>query len=223
MKKVLLAILAIFTILGTVVCLGVAIFYQPKTETVYHMSTASISSMKERTLFYIEDLEVLERYAFKTIEQPSDEDGQPKEAIYHIYDASQPMDEFTLLYEYYVVKFADAEKEYIAALTVSAGKDVALENTPVSITACVNAFPASTDDDQLGKLRQAALDDCATRTGIAKANVTFGYQAKDPIARLDAIDQDTTEVKLTMGITGLILAAFSVWFILIYLKKVNGF
>ena len=189
------------------------------------MSTASISQMQERTVFYIEDLEVLERYAFKTVEERSDADGQPEESVYYVYDASQPMDEHTLLSEYYVVKFADEEREYIASLTVSADMAVPLENTPVHITACVNAFPASagTDSDQLGQLRTAALEDWAQRTGTQKANVTFGYQAEDPIARLDTIKQDTNEVKLAMGITGIILAAFSVWFVLIYFKKVSGF
>ena len=56
MKKVLFSILALFTVLGTIVCLGFAILYQPKPETVHHMSTASISQMRERTVFYIEDL-----------------------------------------------------------------------------------------------------------------------------------------------------------------------
>lgn len=225
MKKVLFSILALFTVLGTLVCLCFAILYQPKPETVHHMSTASISQMRERTVFYIEDLEVLKRYAFKTVEERSDADGQPEESVYYVYDASQPMDEHKLLSEYYVVKFADEEREYIASLTVSADMAVPLENTPVHITACVNAFPASAgkDSDQLGQLRTAALEDWAQRTGTQKANVTFGYQAEDPVARLDTIKQDTNEVKLAMGITGIILAAFSVWFVLIYFKKVSGF
>lgn len=225
MKKVLLAILAIFTILGTVVCLGVAIFYQPKPETVYHMSTARLSEMRERTVFYIENLEVLERYAIKVIQENDGSNGMPEDSAYYVYDASAAVDEYTPWAEYYVVRFTDREKEYVASLTVSAGKNISLEKLPVSITACVNVFPASADasEDKLGKLRQTALESCAQRTGAEKAAVTLSYQAESADHLQSAIAKDAAEIKLAMGITGTILAAFSVWFILIYLKRVNGF
>lgn len=225
MKKVLFAILAVFTILGTVVCLGFAVFYRPAQETVHDMSAATISGLNERTAFQIEDLEILERYAIKVIQESDGGNGMPEDSTYYVYDASAAVDEHTLWAEYYVVRFTDREKEYVASLMVSAGKDVSLENIPVSITACVNAFPASSgaDDDKLGQLRQAALEDWAQRTGAEKATVTLGYQAESADLLRSSVDKDATEIRLAMGITGVILAAFSVWFILIYLKKVNGF
>lgn len=225
MKKVLFAILAVFTILGTVVCLGFALFYRPSQETVYDMSEAGISELTERATFQIADLEILERYAIKVIQESDGSNGMPEDSAYYVYDASAAVGEYTPWAEYYVVRFADREKEYVASLTVSAGKNISPEKLPVSITACVNAFPASAgaDEDKLGKLRQAALESCAQRTGAEKAAITLSYQAESADHLQAAIDKEAAEIKLAMGITGAILAAFSVWFILIYLKRVNGF
>ena len=67
------------------------------------------------------------------------------------------------------------------------------------------------------------MESCAQHTGAEKAAVTLSYQAESAEHLQSAIAKDAAEIKLAMGITGTILAAFSVWFILIYLKRVNGF
>jgi len=125
-KKVLFAILAVFTILGTVVCLGFALFYLPSQETVYDMSEASLSELTERATFQIADLEILERYAIKVIQESDGSNGMPEDSAYYVYDASAAVDEYTPWAEYYVVRFTDREKEYVASLTVSAGKNISL-------------------------------------------------------------------------------------------------
>ena len=86
---------------------------------VENASNANISDIDDYTILYVENLEVLKRYAFETVYEYRDSEGSYTDTTYYVYEDSQPMDKHELFAEYYIVKFCDKNnKEYIERLIV---------------------------------------------------------------------------------------------------------
>lgn len=210
-------ILSVLMIIGAVMCLIFSVMYQENPGQVAYITELDVSRAKETVTVYIEELEVLERYAFQTIHEHEDSDGIYSDVQYYVYDASQPMDSNRLFGEYYIVKFRDKTGEaYITSLSVSASKTVAptLHGAPVTISACVGMQPLQADgaftnnnDIELHALREAALDAYSQKTGIRRANVTLGYQEETVSQYQKGFAQDVSSAKTVALVFGILLAA----------------
>ena len=231
MKKkpsVFLTILSILMIIGAVECLVFSLLYQESPDQVGTITEIEISQAKASSKMYLEELEVLERYAFQTIYEYEDSEGIYSDVTYYVYEDSHPMDRNQLFGEYYIVKFRDKTgTEYITSLSVSAYRSVAplLAEAPVTIPACVgvrpieNRYPENSNDRELYVLQEAALDAYAQESGISRAPVTFGY-LDDTIAEYQqAFEQDVASAKITALVFGLILGAGGVLLLVLPRKK----
>lgn len=231
MKKglsVFLTIVYVLMIIGAVECAFFAIVYSGDHITVENASAINISVLDEHTVLYVEDLEVLERYAFQTVDEYQDSEGSYSDTTYYVYDASHPMDGHELFAEYYIVKFSDKTgKEYIASLSVSADDHIApaLKNTPLQISACVSALPGANtaflnaNDKQLAELREAALNDYAQKSQTERAHFTLGYQAESIAQYNEAAEKDVASTRVLMAILGVTLLAAAIWLMRFVRKK----
>lgn len=210
-------ILSVLMIVGAVMCLIFSAAYQDDPGAVAYVTDLDVSRVKESASVYMEELEVLERYAFQTIHEHEDSDGIYSDVQYYVYDASQPMDSNRLFGEYYIVKFRDKTGEaYITSLSVSAFKRVApsLRDAPVTISACVGMHPLQEDsaftnnnDLELHALREAALDAYAQKTGIRRAGITLGYQEERVSQYQEGFERDVSSAKTVALVFGILLAA----------------
>lgn len=231
MKKgiaVFLTIVYVLIVIGAIECAIFAIVYKGDNIQVENASDMNISDIDEYTILYVENLEILERYAFETVYEYRDSEGSYTDITYYVYEASHPMDEHELFAEFYIVKFRDkTNKEYIASLSVDADDDIAssLKNTPLQISACVGAAPFSNtafsnaNDKQLRELRETSLNNYSQQTQIEKANITLGYQAES----IEQYDQDTEKdviiSRVLMAIFSVVLLAIAIWLMRIVRTK----
>lgn len=94
MKKglsIFLKIVSILMIIGGVECLIFSATYQESPKKVEHASDIIVSDITDYSVLYIEELNVLERYAFKTKDEYKDSEGTYTEVNFYVYDASSPM------------------------------------------------------------------------------------------------------------------------------------
>lgn len=231
MKKgiaVFLTIVYVLIVIGAIECAIFAIVYKGDNIQVENASDINISDIDEYTILYVENLEILERYAFETVYEYRDSEGSYTDITYYVYEASHPMDEHELFAEFYIVKFRDkTNKEYIASLSVDADDDIAssLKNTPLQISACVGAAPFSStafsnaNDKQLRELRETSLNNYSQQTQIEQANITLGYQAES----IEQYDQDTEKdviiSRVLMAIFSVVLLAIAIWLMRIVRTK----
>lgn len=231
MKKkpsVFLTILSILMIIGAVECLLFSLLYQDSSNRIGSSTEMDITQAKAAAAIYLEDLEVLERYAFQTVHEYADSEGIYSEVTYHVYEASQPMDGNHLFGEYYIAKFRDKTgTEYITSLSVSAYRPVAplLAKAPITISACVgvrpieNMYPQNTNDQELFVLQEAALDAYARESGISRAPFTFGYLDDAIVEYQQSYEQDVFSAKVIALVFGVILGAGGVLLLVLPRKK----
>lgn len=231
MKKgisIFLTIVYVFMIIGAVECGIFAIMYKGDNIKVENASNINISDIDEYTILYVENLEVLEQYAFKTMYEYRDSEGTYTDTTYYVYEASHPMDKNKLFAEYYIVKFRDKNnKEYIASLSVAADDDIvsSLKNTPLQISACVGASPVSsttllnTYDKQLRELRETSLNNYSQQSQIEKAHISLEYQAGNIEQYNRNAGKDAVESRVIMAIFSVILFAVAIWLIRVVRKK----
>ena len=223
MKKgisIFLRIVFVLMIIGAIECAIFAIVYQGDAVQVENASDISIADINEHTILYVENLEILERYAFKTVEEYRDSEGTYVDTTYYVYEASHPMDNHELFAEYYIVKFCDKNnKEYLASLSVAADDDIAgsLKNTPLQISACVGAAPLSnsallnTYDEQLKELRKTALNHYSQQSQTEQAHISLGYQAESIEQYNRDAEKDVVSFRVMMAILSVVLLAGAVW------------
>ena len=232
MKKrtlVFLTVVYVLMIIGAVECAIFAILYTGDNIKVENVSDINISNIDEHTVLYIEDLEILERYAFETLYEYRDSEGGYTDTTYYVYEDSHPKDEHELFAEYYIVKFCDkSDNEYVASLSVSASDDVAslLEDAPLQISACVGAVPISSstvlsneNDKQLIELREDSLNKFSEKSQIERANVTLGYKAESIEQYNQDTGKDVVTTRVIMAIFSVVLIAVAVWLIRICRRK----
>lgn len=235
MKKglsVFWTIVSVLMIIGAIECGIVAAVYTGDQRAIENVSDISISDIDEHTVLYVEKLEVLERYAFQTVDEYQDSEGSYSDTTYYVYPASHPMDKHTLFAEYYIVKFTDKTgKEYVASLTVSAEDDIAssLRNTPLQIGACVGAAPyansafSNTNDKQLAELREASLKNYSQHSQAESAQITLGYRAASIAQYEKAAAKDAASTRVLMAVLAVALLAGTVWLIgFVRRKKQKG-
>ena len=230
MKKgisIFLTIVYVLMIIGAIECAIFAITYKGDNIKVENASDINLSDIDEYTILYVENLEILERYAFKTVYEYRDSEGTYTDTTYYVYEASHPMDKHKLFAEYYIVKFRDKNnKEYIASLSVAADDDIAssLKNTPLQISACVGASPFSsttflnTYDKQLRELRETSLNNYSQQSQIERTHITLGYQAENIEQYNRDTEKDVVEVRVMMAIFSVALLAVAVWLIRVVRK-----
>ncbi len=69
--------------------------------------------------YHIEQLYVLEKYAFITADEYEDIESGYSDITYRVYTADQPMDKYELFEEYYIVMFQDNSGEFhLASLSI---------------------------------------------------------------------------------------------------------
>ena len=210
-------ILSVLMIVGAVMCCVFSAAYQDNPGAVAYVTELDISRVKETVTVYIEELDVLERYAFQTLYEYADSEGIYTDVKYYVYEASHPMDDNQLFGEYYIVKFKDKTgTQYITSLSVSAYKDIGptLKNAPVTVSACVGMQPVqgpnsftNSNDRELYDLREAALDAYSQKTGIRRANVTLGYQEETVSQYQEGFEQDVSSTKTVALVFGILLGA----------------
>ncbi len=230
MKKglsVVLTIVYILMIVGGIELLIFSSTYRESTPKIKEISKINISDITDYTTLYIENLEIIERYAFKTEDEYKDSEGTYTEINYYVYDAMQPMDDNELSSEYYIVKFKDKSgKEYVSSLSVSADKTIAkkLKNCPLSTSACVGAAPISSNkllnsyDVKLSDLRDSALTEYANNFEVTCANITLGYQNETIEQYQTEFQKDVTSAKIISLIFGLVLLSGGIY-VMMYVRK----
>ena len=212
MKKVLSILLILFGILSLVM----GLLYQETPKQIQNMDVVDISEIRETSTFFVEDLEVLQRYAFETVHEYEDSESGYSDTDYYVYSDSQPMDKNDLFGEYYIVKFTDKTgTEYITSLSVLANKDIApsLRNGPVRLDACVGASLIAetkllnSNDKDLHRLREEALDAYARESQLPRANITLGYQTRTVQDNLQQQEQDVRSFKTSNAVLGAAMLA----------------
>ncbi len=233
MKKgisVFLTIVYVLMIIGAIECGIFAIMYKGDNIKVENASDVTISDIDEYTILYVENLEVLERYAFKTVYEYRDSEGTYTDTTYYVYEDSHPMDKHELFAEYYIVKFHDKNnKEYIASLSVAADDDIAssIKNTPLQISACVGVSPISsttllnTYDKQLHEIRETSLNNYSQQLQAEKAHISLGYQAENIEQYNRDAEKSVVETRVMMAIFSAVLLAVAVWLIRVVRIKNN--
>lgn len=229
MKKgtaVFLTIVAVLMLIGAVECGIIAIIHNGESSKIEDGAKIDISDIDEYTVLYFEELEVVGRYAFQTADEYSDSDSGYTDTTYYVYEGDQPMDSHELHAEYYIVKFSDSSNEYITSLCVAADQDVdSLKNTPVRISACVSAAPASNsslqneNDKKLQELREDALDAYAEDSGIERVHVTFSYQAESAEQHQSDMEKDVVIVRVILAVASVGLVVGGVCLIRFVRKK----
>lgn len=210
----------VLMIIGAIECAIFAIVYKGDRIEVKNATTINILDINEYTVLYVENLEILERYAFQTVYEYRDSEGTYTDTTYYVYDAFQPMDKHELFAEYYIVKFNDKTgKEYIASLSVDADDDIALSlrNTPLQISACVGVSPVSTatflntNDKQVHELRESSLSKYSQQSQIESAHITLGYQAGSIAQYNQEAEKDIVETKILMTVFCVVLLSVAIW------------
>lgn len=214
--KIFLKILAIFLLVAAVELLLITILYREKPVEIQNMADVNVSVMEQYSTVYIDELYILDRYAFETIHEyrKDYETGYSSDPVYFAYEGSQPMDKNELFVEYFVVKFTDQSgKEYVASMSVLAGKrySPSLKELPLKISAVAGAgIPSDGDiyfdfddsnDAKLFRWKTAALDKYAESLQIPQAGITLGYQAEN-IQHLQALQQREDRSFRISGVVG---------------------
>lgn len=220
-------ILSIFLIVFGVLSLVFGLTYQETPRDIQNMASVDITEIRETSTFFVEDLQVLSRYAFKTVHEYEDSESGYSDTQYYVYSDSQPMDNNDLFAEYYIVKFSDKTgTEYITSLSVLAGKDIApsLRSTPVRLDACLGAALIAeekllnSEDEDLRRLRAEALDACARESGLPRAQIKLGYQTRSVAENLHQQGREVTSAKVTNIIFGGAMLAAGI-FLLVKAKR----
>lgn len=231
MKKglsVFLKIVSILMIIGGVECLIFSALYQETPKKIEDISDIVVSDITEYSTVYIEELDVLERYAFKTKDEYKDSEGTYTEVNYYVYDASSPMDDNELFAEFYIVKFLDKTgQEQLASLSVSSDKDIAesLNKCPTTISACIGVSPVSNSqllnsyDKELRQIREQSLLEYSTKSELPEVNnITFGYQNESIEQYQKEYQNDVTSAKIITLVFGIILIGGGIA-LFIYVQK----
>lgn len=218
MKKglsIFLKIVSILMIIGGVECLIFSATYQESPKKVEHASDIIVSDITDYSIVYIEELNVLERYAFKTKDEYKDSEGTYTEVNFYVYDASSPMDNNELFAEYYIVKFRDKTgQEQIASLSVSSDEEIAtsLSKCPTTISACIGVSPVSNSkllnsyDKELKQIREQSLLEYSTTSELPQiSNITFGYQNESIEQYQKEFESDVKSAKIIALVFGIVL------------------
>lgn len=112
--------------------------------------------------YYIEQLQILERYAFKTVDSYESTDGYSDDT-YYAHRGDEPMDEYELFTEYYIVLFQDkSENPYLASMSVSSEAEMSelLNSTDgtLVIPACVSISSQKPNETFLNNYDLKILD-----------------------------------------------------------------
>ena len=228
-SKKLLTILSVVMFLYGFLALVFAILYQPKPEKIENITEIQVSDLGDSSVVYFDRLNVVQRYAFQTIDEYEDSESGYSDVTYRVYDASQPMDRYDLHSEYYIVSFSDKSgTEYITSMSVYAEKSIrdVLSNTPVTIPACVTASRITgdsaflnTNDKELIQLRETVLDAYAQQTGIARADIRLSYQSSSTAQYLQDFEQDTSSGRISAAVLGVILIGIGLFLLRLRKRK----
>ncbi len=232
MKKNFFAIkiiACVLIIICAIECMLFAILYNGEKIEIKNASDISLSDIDEHTTIYIEDFEILERYAFKTVYEYSDSEGSYSSDTYYVYEATHPMDKNELFAEYFIVKFCDKNnKEYITSLCIDASNEIAssLKNVPLQISACVwTLYPSSATalssetDKQLIEIRETSLNNYSQQSQIERAPVIFEYQSESAEQYIQDNENDAIVARILVAILGIILLAVAAWLIRVIRRK----
>lgn len=234
MKKgvsIFLRVLAVVMIIIGIICLGFGAFGSFETAEVKNMSDISAYGVADYTVLYFEELEVLERYAFKTEYEYRDSEGTYEETDYFVYDASQPMDDNELFAEYYIVKFSDnTGKEFVTSLCVRMDKSHKpdLATLPAQISCCAyvatisdNAL-ANSYDVELANLRRAAINEYSGKTGASAASVALEYKTHSVSQYQQDAESDNQTTRVLMIVFGVLLVVGAVLILRLVKRKKNS-
>lgn len=213
--RIVFIILSIIMIIGGVEFLVFAAVYNPTAPEVPNTADIDLYDIEQYTTVYFDKIDVLERYAFKTMHEYKDSEGSYTDTTYYVYDASQPMDKNELISEYYIVKISDKNGgEYITSLSIDTSKDIytTVKNAPIQISACVGASPAplndlspDTTEGQLKILRETSLKEYSEKSQIPTAPVILAYKTETSEQALNNVEKETVETKIIAVIGGLVL------------------
>lgn len=228
MKKgiaLFLRIVAIYLLIDAALALVLSVTYQEEAPEVKQLSDVNIFELTDYEVVYFDKLEILERYAFQTMDEYSDSEGGYTDIKFFVYPGSHAMDDNELTAEYYVVKFYDQEgTAYVASMTVSAsdGSSISLDGGSQTISACVGigkmSHGSDTDDRELEQLREDALDAYAEKAQAEPVDRSLGYQSDSIDQYKAAWEEDVASTKLIAGIAGVVLTGIGVS-LLVYVRK----
>lgn len=235
MKKrtiVFLKVIYVLIIVGAIECFIGALLYEAPVDDVKNISDVDIYEINDYSKIYFEEIEVLERYAFKTAHEYSDSENSYSDVTYYVYQDSHPMDDNQLFAEYYIVKFSDKTgKEYITSLSVAADENVKLfsDDMPLKMSVCAGASLISSDElpnlevDYPGNneivLRETTLNKYSQSSGISRACITLGYIAEDIEEYQQDVNKDNLAFKIALAVIGVVLTIVSIVLIRFVKKK----
>lgn len=213
-------ILRIFLLILGTECLVFSLVSSAKAPKVENASDVNLFGLKESKVVFFEELEVLERYAFQTMDEYTDSEGTYVDTTYYVYDGSHPMDKNELHSEYYIVKLCDEDgNEFITSMSVAADRHMTstLKKCPIKISACawVSEFSKlklqNSNDKKLDKLEEKALNEYSEASGIPRANVTLGYKNETIKQYQKEYKRENTTTKIMMAVFGTAFIAIGAW------------
>ena len=131
--------------------------------------------------YYIEELHIIERYAFMTIDDYTDSEGYSSTS-YYPHAADEPMDEYELWEEYYIVMFYDSSgTPHLASLTTRDFEKVSQESSVISACVSATSEPADTTfmnnyDKKILELREESLNAYSAESGIPYEGIRMEYK-----------------------------------------------
>ncbi len=160
-----------------------------KPKEITDITIVSVDDIGEYKPFYIENLQIVKRYAFKTVDSYTDSDGYSDNS-YYAYRADDPMDEYELFEEYYIVVFTDISgSRHLASMTVRPYKSKSVDfnssDGNLMISACVSATgePENTlflnsYDKKILQFRDEAIANYAKESSIPYEGINMVYQCE---------------------------------------------
>lgn len=241
MKKgtaIILIIASVYLLFFGIVMTAVSFLPAKAPEVPADMADSAFEDIVDYDVYYIEELYILERYAFQTADEYDDIESGYTDITFRVYSGDQPMDKYDLDSEYYVVLFHDKYgKPHLASLYVNADKDMSsvlnacgngmytLED-PLSVSACVGAYYSSTNEAllnrneiEIGELRESRLSAYSEDCGIPYDGLRLGYRSATKAEFAENEVADTARDRRMFLIFGILLLAGGVLLLRFTIRK----